>query len=219
MSAAQGFAAVPTWMIRDRSIKRSSVLVYASLASRSGLGEIYPSQDTIAEESGCSVRTVRSALSELEERGLVERRVRRSTDGRATSLTTGYTLHPNGRAATVADPSKGPEEGTGKYPHDVPLIEVENRGSAHKPKKAKAHPLPKDWSPTPEHRAKALERGVDVEVEAASFRLHAEANGREAVVWNAAFSQWLLKARPTLAPGGADGQMFAPEDAWMEFSR
>lgn len=64
--------------------------------------------------------------------------------------------------------------------------------------------LPDDWAPTDKHRADARERGIDVEVEAAAFRNHAESVDRIAVNWNAAFSNWLLKAKPreTAKPAG-----------------
>ena len=57
-------------------------------------------------------------------------------------------------------------------------------------------PLPADWTPTDEHKKRARELGVDVNFEADQFRAHAEANDRRCVVWNAAFTTWLGKARP-----------------------
>lgn len=222
-----GYTSVPTWMIRDQSIKRSTVLVYASLASRAGLGVIYPSQATIAEESGVKERTVRSALRELEELGVVERTKRRGTAGQRTTQTDAYLLHPHGQhqklPAGFAGTSELPAKATGNEGGFTPLIEVENRGSAQaKPKKASQHPLPADWKPTDEHRSFALERGVDVEHEADSFRAHAEANDRRVVVWNAAFRQWLIKARPTQQPaGGRGGQTLTEKwgagNEWMEY--
>lgn len=131
MSRAEGFAAVPNWMIRDRSVPRSAILVYASLSSRAGMGAIFPSQATIAEESGLSERTVRTMLKSLEEIGVVERRVRRGGEGRSTSKTDAYTLHPNGRdegPAAIAGSPKGPAnggQGTGNQAQNTPLIEVD----------------------------------------------------------------------------------------------
>lgn len=134
MGRAEGFAAIPNWMIRDKEISARNILVYASLASRSGLGGIFPLQTTVAEETGLSERTVRTALQELEQLGVVERVQRRGKAGRATGLTTMYTLHPNGRviadegAATIAGRSKGPatsDVATGNELQAVPLIEVE----------------------------------------------------------------------------------------------
>lgn len=76
-------------------------------------------------------------------------------------------------------------------------------------RKKTAHPLPADWKPTGSHIQMARERGVDLHQEAQLFRLHAEANDRRAAVWNAAFSQWLIKARPRPATGGSEsGRMW-----------
>ena len=46
---------------------------------------------------------------------------------------------------------------------------------------------------------------MDVTLEADRFRLHAEANDRRAVRWDAAFSMWLSKATPPLPGMGARG--------------
>jgi hypothetical protein len=73
-----------------------------------------------------------------------------------------------------------------------------------RPDLLKAHPLPADWKPTDEHIKRAREARVDVKREAEQFRLHAEANDRKAVRWNAAFSMWLSKAKPTLAVATVD---------------
>lgn len=129
MSKVEGFAAVPTWMIRDKSMPRNAILVYASLSSRSGYGNIFPSQVTIAEECGLSDRTVRKMLGALEERGVIERR-RRTTKGKKR-VTDGYTLHPNGPADLAEDFSGGsdlPETepaSTGNNEQCVPLIEID----------------------------------------------------------------------------------------------
>jgi hypothetical protein len=63
-------------------------------------------------------------------------------------------------------------------------------------------PLPDDWAPTENHIRYAQSRGLDLGFEAQQFRLHAEAQDRRAVVWNAAFSQWLMKAKPRPVTGG-----------------
>lgn len=73
--------------------------------------------------------------------------------------------------------------------------------AARPPRKKSKHPLPADWQPTPEHEATARERGLDLQLQAQKFRLHAEANDRRQVSWNAAFSQWLLNSFPDRRPG------------------
>lgn len=123
MSRAEGFAAIPNWMIRDKEVSRRAVLVYASLASRSGLGGIFPSQSTIADEAGVSERTARTALAELVELGAIDR-VRR-TDEKGHRLPDGYVLQPNGLPATLAARASLPAIPTGNQPQPTPLIEVE----------------------------------------------------------------------------------------------
>jgi hypothetical protein len=131
MSRAEGFAAVPNWMIREKQVPRNAILVYASLSSRAGMGSIFPSQATIAQESGLSERTVRTMLGALEEIGVIERRARRAGEGRGNRKTDAYTLHPNGRIDEPADiagsselPANEPRA-TGNELQGVPLIEVD----------------------------------------------------------------------------------------------
>jgi hypothetical protein len=108
--------------------------------------------------------------------------------------------------------------------HASPLGDGEVKGSEVMVKgtrKRATTSLPSDWQPTEKHWQKRSE-GIDVQREAEKFRLHAEATGRAMVNWNAAFSQWLLNARPT--PGAAviaaapplDPSALPPvEESWM----
>lgn len=123
---AEGFASVPTWMIRDKKIPRNAILVYASLSSRSGYRHIFPSQSTIAEESGLSERTVRTMLNVLEELGVVQRQRQRNNGARGS--THAYTLHPNGLPANSAGRGYLPAtEGlpTGNERQATPYIEID----------------------------------------------------------------------------------------------
>ena len=132
---ATGFAAVPNWMIRDSTVSLYAIMVYTALASHSGPGGIHPSQGVLAEEARCSESSVRRALVELEQLGVVERVRRKDSKGRASN---GYLLHPNGHLGVgeerqeVAVPLTGtglvPVSGTGgsgQGVHSAPLIEEE----------------------------------------------------------------------------------------------
>jgi len=72
--------------------------------------------------------------------------------------------------------------------------------------------LPASWSPTTEHVKRATEKGLNLLAEAEAFRLHAETHDRRAANWNAAFTTWLMKAKPS--PAAALVQV-APKDEWM----
>lgn len=71
---------------------------------------------------------------------------------------------------------------------------ADKKHSADKPRRAKATSLPADWQPTDEHKRRAIDAGIVLDREVGKFKAHAEANDRRAVVWNAAFTQWLIQA-------------------------
>lgn len=54
--------------------------------------------------------------------------------------------------------------------------------------------LPKDWEPTKEHQERALNAGIDLNVELEKFKAHAGENDRHAKNWNQAFTRWLINA-------------------------
>lgn len=120
---AEGFAAVPTWMIRDERVSLAAIMVYASLASRGGLDAVIPSKSTIAREARCSVRSVGYALAELESLGVVERLERVGRGG--ARLSNEYVLSNRPRA----DHARGGAGGAGApctSEQSIPLIEVDN---------------------------------------------------------------------------------------------
>lgn len=230
MSKAEGFAAIPNWMIRERKVPRNAVLVYASLASRSGLGGIHPSQATIAEESGLSERTVRSMLGELERLGVIQR-VRRTSEkrGRGNRLPDGYTLHPNGSEDLPADfagstmQPANEADATGNQQHS-PLIEVE---PVEVEARKRASRIPEPFMLTIEMKAWAAHEtpGLDVEAHTREFVDHwRAASGQSAVKrdWVAAWRNWMRKAHRWQGPretGGPTADDFAPGDEWMAFNR
>jgi len=70
-------------------------------------------------------------------------------------------------------------------------------GAPTKPgRRAPEQPLPDSWKPSPAHAEKAREKNLDVNLQAETFRNHALTNDRRARNWNAAFSNWLIKATP-----------------------
>lgn len=132
MTATEGYAAIPSWMLRDSEISGVAILVYASLASRSGFESIHPGQAIIASEARCSERRVRDALKELEALGVVERIERRFAGGQRAS--DGYVLYSGRRPSALAEQPAG-DSGSGSQPADndttnrqiptiAPLIEI-----------------------------------------------------------------------------------------------
>ncbi len=211
MSRAEGFAAVPNWMIRDKRVPRNAVLVYASLSSRAGMGAIFPSQATIAEESGLSERTVRTMLRELEDLGVV-RRVRRAVPG-ARRSTDAYTLHPNGLPADVAARSDLPadlpakeDRSTGNELQATPLIEVDREEVDNEvaPRKRGTR-IPEPFLLTAEMRRWGADEvpGLDLDQHTREFVDHwRAASGQNAVKvdWVATWRNWMRKAHRWNAP-------------------
>lgn len=135
----EGYAAIPSWILRDESISAQAVLVYASLASRAGFESIHPGQKIIAAEARCSERRVRDAIKELEDRGLVERVERRFRSGQRAS--DGYVLHSGVRPSSLAELPAGAagssdqpadtDSANRQIPANIPLIEITTKEIAN----------------------------------------------------------------------------------------
>jgi DNA-binding Lrp family transcriptional regulator len=227
----EGFAPIPTWMLRDKTVSRRACLVYASLSSRSGLGAIFPSQSTIAEEAGVSERTVRSALSELEQLGVVERISRRGREGRATGMTNAYVLRPNGRFEEPADiaarskgPAKGPatsDKGTGNELQ--PLLYKAEIEEAEIEAESRLDSLWNLWPASRRSTRKVVERSLLSALKVADWRTIVDAAERHARVWASwpaaeiqyvpLLSTWLNQERWTAAPPMPRGVRLSTVDA------
>ena len=99
--------------------------------------------------------------------------------------TTGARRDPS--VSTSRSLGEGRKEGEGEG------IEGEGEGEGDSRKRPKTK-IPKSWKPTPDHLERALAADVDLGREEDRFRAHAETNDRRAANWNAAFTQWLIKA-------------------------
>lgn len=74
--------------------------------------------------------------------------------------------------------------------------ETENSPTESVPRKRGAHQIPDDWTPTPEHRQLAAERGVDLELEIAKVRDWSKGGNNRRLDWDAVVRNWLRNARP-----------------------
>lgn len=88
-------------------------------------------------------------------------------------------------------------------PTPTPLLPPTPESYTHASNRRPATPIPDDWTPNDVHRAKLgkLPAGVDLEAEAEAFRNHALSVDRRQANWDAAFHNWLAKARPREKPG------------------
>lgn len=69
----EGFAVIPTWMLRCGDFSKSELIVYLHFASYAGSRNLSPSQEWLAHLTGYSVRTVRDAIAGLVDKGVLER--------------------------------------------------------------------------------------------------------------------------------------------------
>jgi hypothetical protein len=151
------------------------------------------SQEALARKSRMSRKSVQRATDNLVERGILVRSQASVLDPYEYRILSGQSDASSMRQSVPSDASDS----------RIALSIDGSNGRANK-RKGNAKPIPADWAPSLHHRSQAAEKGLDVELEAEAFRAHAEANDRRVVVWDAAFRQWLIKARPvqTLAGGG-----------------
>ena len=89
------------------------------------------------------------------------------------------------------EPNKEPSVGPALELRAKPTTETKAKRSPTKVSQQPQTTLPADWQPTEAHRDLAGTHGLDVALEAAAFRGHAEAKDRRAASWNGAFSTWL----------------------------
>jgi|GEM_PF-2902817 len=124
-----GFAQVPNAVLLDNKLSPMARLLYAVLAShdwatRKGKGRrrkgvVWPSQERLAALLGCSTRTVRRCLAELERHGYI--RIDYAPGGVGGGGHARYTLTPNGN---------------GKERQDTGVLSLDKNGQAT------GHPCP-----------------------------------------------------------------------------
>lgn len=112
----------------------------------------------------------------------------------ARRVPTGARSEPTLKEGEGRKEGEGESEGSATSPgDDAATPPAKKKADAKK----RAHRLPDDWRPTDAHLERCNESGLDPAHELAKFQAHAEANDRRQASWNAAFTQWLLNARPS----------------------
>lgn len=184
-----------TWAFDQELPPNEKLLLLAIADHADAEGFCYPGQRGLARKVSMSERTVRTLIGKLEERGVIIRERRQTETGQRRN--DGYKLVPNW---TLPAKSAGGPTGKSEGAYRQTVAGTE-QPSEEPDNNKRARTLPEDWTPTAEHRVLAKNRGLDVEMEATLFKLHAEANDRKQVRWNAAFSSWLLNSRRSVQGG------------------
>lgn len=73
--------------------------------------------------------------------------------------------------------------------------EEENSPTESVPRK-RAHQIPDDWTPTPEHRQLATDKGIDIDLEIAKVRDWSKGGNNRRIDWDAVVRNWIRNARP-----------------------
>lgn len=158
-----------------------------------------------AAEMGITRRTLFAALDKLEQSGAIETRVH--AENGWTDQTKSYRVVVAGEdpASIGQNLYTKPTERVQNLP-TVPLFKEESLNICRsegetrieEPKKRGAHLLPEDFKPTDNHRVKADVLGVDIAAAEESMRRWAFAKDVRRANWNATFSTFLGKMKPSV---------------------
>ena len=88
-----------TWALKQKlpGISNSVLIVLANYADEEN--ECFPSQGRLSEDTGWSVRAIRDAIADLEQKGLLVSAIRRRRDGSMTSCLYTLMIEPAARGA------------------------------------------------------------------------------------------------------------------------
>lgn len=193
---------ITAWVWEHSQVTDSTTLnVLLSLADQANNeGTCWPRIKTLARHCRCDERTVYRHLAMLEELGEVSRHSRPGQSSifqihTATPDTGVRTDNVSGTTPASGTPDTGVREG-------MTLLSDRTVSEPSKNRRKAEHPLPEDWAPNDKHRAMAEESGVEIAVEVAKFRSHAEMHDRRAVRWDSAFNYWLINAAKFAAENG-----------------
>jgi len=190
-------------------------MVYLTLSSRANKHlQCWPSLETIAKESSCGVSSVKAALKELRDLGLIHwtSGPSRGTEGKPPNVyqlgqasisrlapdTAEYQSPGDlsiSRQATMNDSHVNEKEipASPDRADDQPSLDVGPSPvvEAKTPRRRPATALPRDWMPSDGHKQFARENDLVVAFESEAFRDHALREDARYRDWDAAFRTWL----------------------------
>lgn len=156
------------------------------------------------QQSADEVHTLRDARREAGRKGAASR-WHGNGDGKSHSNSHGTshdtshgnshdTCHGKPMATGVAETWQLDGMSMAELEEEEELKKKTSSSSSARGRKKPETRLPASWRPTSNHRAYAAEHHLDLDVQAQLFRAHAEEHDRRAVVWNGAFTRWLINA-------------------------
>lgn len=206
---------------RDPELSSSRRMVMVVLANYAGdSGRAWPSQQLIANEAGCGIRSIKDHLAWLEKAGFITRTT--TNLGQGNGSRTSYQIHADRLAQTLSDAGEeiaganfaraNEREARCSIPHltnrQEPSIPIDTNVSIGQPTEKPPEPkrsgkvrgasrktgLPENWAPSIKAYSVASQAGLsreEINHEADQFRNSAIANGRTYADWDAAFRTWI----------------------------
>lgn len=189
---AVGWSSVPNWVIRDAPLDNAEKLLFIALLNRANdRGESWPSLATLATDTGLSQSTVQRRLRKLEETGLLTKKGRVNECGKQVSNV--YQVHPwrpleggHGDQGGVVTVTRGPSHSDQRS--------TTQRSTTQRVRKPETT-IPEGWAPNEKHREYAQAQRIDLTHELGQFTSWARAKDARYRDWDAAFRNWLGKAK------------------------
>lgn len=197
------FLIISNAVVRDENLSYRARGVLIDLLSRPD--NWTTNADAIARRGKEGRDAIRTVLIELETAGyLVRQRIRKPDGTFAHGDDLIYDTPQRDRASGTSSSrsskkKRRSEPQAGNPQADSPRADFQ--ASKEEPKEeehtqaGRAAQLRDSWKPSESHQQRAQETGLDLPQQVELFRLHAQANGRTAKNWDAAFTTWLINAK------------------------
>lgn len=184
-----------TWASKQTAGSPGAKLVLIALANYANdRHECWPSQNTLAQWTEQSDRTIRTHLATLESMGLISRQSREVAGCFTSDM---ITLHIDQRKNLPAEKSS-----VGKK-QQIPAEKFSGKPSKEPSEKNnKARQLPGDFFPGQGHQELAAELQIDLVQEFAAFTDYHRSKGTTFKDWNAALRTWMRNARKFKSAAG-----------------
>ncbi|GAB6898555.1 helix-turn-helix domain-containing protein [Kineosporia succinea] len=196
------FLIISNAVVRDENLSYRARGVLIDLLSRPD--NWTTNADAIARRGKEGRDAIRTVLIELETAGYLVRQRIRKPDGTFAHgddliYDTPQRDRASGTSSSRSSKKRRSEPQAGNPQADSPRADFQ--ASKEEPKEeehtqaGRAAQLRDSWKPSESHQQRAQETGLDLPQQVELFRLHAQANGRTAKNWDAAFTTWLINAK------------------------
>lgn len=203
-----GWAALPNWVVRDPSLGPYALAILLVISSHVGPNGYALSQALIAQESGCSLATVKRVLTLLRERGLLTvvptfRGPERGPNLYRLAFDIGPGMSPSDRGASQSEPpgltERAPRSDRAREeePREEEPVLARKRATAA-PDRLPLSPRMEQWW------AENEIAGVEPIAETRAFLDYWRARGGTFIDWEAAWRNWMRKAKPHHQPNSAN---------------